>query len=137
MVLTIALLLFFQLAGTAIVTVTGLPIPGPVMGMLLFLFALMVKDNLLQQTLPVVNVLLAHFSLLFVPAGVGIMQHGARLAAEWRLHRHLNASGDGRNGDHGPHCDESDENSGVTHHVGLTSYLFTGNPPGSLEARAG
>lgn len=36
MVLTIALLLFFQLAGTAIVTVTGLPIPGPVMGMLLF-----------------------------------------------------------------------------------------------------
>ena len=81
MVLTIALLLFFQLAGTAIVTVTGLPIPGPVMGMLLFLFALMVKDNLLQQTLPVVNVLLAHFSLLFVPAGVGIMQHGARLAA--------------------------------------------------------
>ena len=81
MVLTIALLLFFQLAGTAIVTVTGLPIPGPVMGMLLFLFALMV--NLLQQTLPVVNVLLAHFSLLFVPAGVGIMQHGARLAAEW------------------------------------------------------
>ena len=76
MVLTIALLLFFQLAGTAIVTVTGLPIPGPVMGMLLFLFALMVKDNLLQQTL-------AHFSLLFVPAGVGIMQHGARLAAEW------------------------------------------------------
>lgn len=79
MVLTIALLLFFQLAGTAIVTVTGLPIPGPVMGMLLFLFALMVKDNLLQQTLPVVNVLLAHFSLLFVPAGVGIMQHGAGL----------------------------------------------------------
>ena len=125
MVLTIALLLFFQLAGTAIVTVTGLPIPGPVMGMLLFLFALMVKDNLLQQTLPVVNVLLAHFSLLFVPAGV---------AADCRLHCHLNASGDGRNGDHGPHCDESDENSGVMHHVGLTSYLFTGNPPGSLEA---
>lgn len=83
MVLTIALLLSFQIAGSAIVALCGLPIPGPVMGMIFFLFALMIKDDLLQKTLPVVNVLLAHFSLLFVPAGVGIMQHGARLAAEW------------------------------------------------------
>lgn len=83
MVLTIALLLAFQLAGSAVTALIGLPVPGPVMGMVFFLFALMVKDNLLQKTLPVVNVLLAHFALLFVPAGVGIMQHGARLAAEW------------------------------------------------------
>ena len=83
MVLTIALVLAFQLAGSAVTALFGLPVPGPVMGMVFFLFALMVKDNLLQKTLPVVNVLLAHFALLFVPAGVGIMQHGARLAAEW------------------------------------------------------
>lgn len=83
MILTIALLLSFQLAGLLIVTLFGLPVPGPVMGMVLFLFALMTVDGLLEKTLPVVNVLLAHFALLFVPAGVGIIEHVERLEAEW------------------------------------------------------
>ncbi len=82
MILTIALLLSFQLAGLLIVTLFGLPVPGPVMGMVLFLFALMTVDGLLEKTLPVVNVLLAHFALLFVPAGVGIIEHVERLEAE-------------------------------------------------------
>lgn len=83
MILTIALLLAFQLAGLLIVTLLGLPVPGPVMGMVLFLFALMTVDGLLAKTLPVVNVVLAHFALLFVPAGVGIIEHFHRLQAEW------------------------------------------------------
>ena len=66
MILTIALLLSFQLAGLLLVTLFGLPVPGPVMGMVLFLFALMTVNGLLEKTLPVVNVLLAHFALLFV-----------------------------------------------------------------------
>ena len=40
-------------------------------------------NGLLEKTLPVVNVLLAHFALLFVPAGVGIIEHVDRLQAEW------------------------------------------------------
>ena len=83
MILTIALLLSFQLAGLLIVTLFGLPVPGPVMGMVLSLFALMTVDGLLEKTLPVVHVLLAHFALLFVPAGVGIIEHVERLEAEW------------------------------------------------------
>lgn len=83
MILTIALLLILQLLGIAIVSLTGLPVPGPVVGMLLFLFLLMVWDDLLKRTLPVVNVLLAHFALLFVPAGVGIIEHIERIKAEW------------------------------------------------------
>lgn len=83
MILTIALLLSFQLAGLLLVTLFGLPVPGPVMGMVLFLFALMTVNGLLEKTLPVVNVLLAHFALLFVPAGVGIIEHVDRLQAEW------------------------------------------------------
>ena len=83
MILTIALLLSFQLAGLLLVTLFGLPVPGPVMGMVLFLFALMTVNGLLEKTLPVVNVLLAHFALLFVPAGVGIIEHFDRLQAEW------------------------------------------------------
>ena len=83
MILTIALLLSFQLAGLLLVTLFGLPVPGPVMGMVLFLFALMTVNGLLEKTLPVVNVLLAHFALLFVPAGVGIIEHVGRLQDEW------------------------------------------------------
>ena len=48
MILTIALLLSFQLAGLLIVTLFALPVPGPVMGMVLFLLALMTVDGLLQ-----------------------------------------------------------------------------------------
>lgn len=83
MILTIALLLSFQLAGLLLVTLLGLPVPGPVMGMVLFLFALMTVDGLFEKTLPVVNVLLAHFALLFVPAGVGIIEHFDRIESEW------------------------------------------------------
>lgn len=83
MVLTIALLLIFQIAGTVFVTLTGLPVPGTVFGLLFFLFALMTVRGLLEKTLPVVNVLLAHFALLFLPAGVGIIDHGATMVKEW------------------------------------------------------
>ena len=83
MILTIALLLSFQLAGLLLVTLLGLAVRGRLMGMVLFLFALMTVYGLLDKTLPVVNVLLAHFALLFVPAGVGIIEHVDRLQAEW------------------------------------------------------
>ena len=83
MILTVALLLGFQLAGVAVVTLTGLPIPGSVMGMLIYLFALITIDGLLEKTLPVVNVLLAHFALLFVPAGVGIIEHSDLILSNW------------------------------------------------------
>ena len=83
MILTIALLLAFQLAGTAVVALTGCPVPGPVLGMVFFLFALMTVDGLLEKTLPVVNVLLAHFALLFVPAGVGIINHVDKITTYW------------------------------------------------------
>ena len=86
MILTIALLLSFQLAGLLLVTLFGLPVPGPVMGMVLFLFALMTVNGLLEKTLPVVNVLLAHFALLFVPAGVGIIEHVDRLQRKKKKH---------------------------------------------------
>lgn len=52
MILTIALLLSFQLAGLLLVTLFGLPVPGPVMGMVLFLFALMTVNGLLEKRCP-------------------------------------------------------------------------------------
>jgi holin-like protein len=72
-----------QLAGELFVTATKLPFPGPVAGMgLLFLF-LVVKGGIPQDLAGTGDALLSHLSLLFVPAGVGIMAHLALLESEW------------------------------------------------------
>jgi len=78
----LALLLAFQLTGEAITFSLGLPLPGPVLGMALLLFAVALRRDLLARLKPTTGTLLTHLSLLFVPAGVGVMVHGARLAAE-------------------------------------------------------
>ena len=76
------LLLLCQLAGESIVRALDIPVPGPVLGavfMLAFLsFRRRVPDNLGKTS----HDLLANFSLLFVPAGAGIILHAARLEAE-------------------------------------------------------
>lgn len=79
----ITVLLVFQLAGEVLARGLGLPLPGPVLGMVLLLLALIVRGGpgrTLQET---ANGLLGHLSLLFVPAGTGIMLHADRLASEW------------------------------------------------------
>ncbi len=76
-------LLVFQLAGEIVARGFGLPVPGPVLGMLFLLAALVLRggpDHELQGTS---NDLLQHLSLLFVPAGTGIMVHLHRVADEW------------------------------------------------------
>ena len=64
-----------QLIGEAIVGSFGWPVPGPVLGMvLLFVFLLLrghVPDGLSEAS----NGLLKSMSLLFVPAGTGVMMH--------------------------------------------------------------
>ena len=75
--------LLFQLAGELLARGLELPVPGPVLGMVL-LFAMLVLrggvDGELQHT---AQSLLQHLSLLFVPAGAGIMLHLHRVADEW------------------------------------------------------
>jgi holin-like protein len=78
----LALLLAFQLAGEATVFALALPVPGPVLGMVLLLGAVAAVPGLPSRLKPTTGTLLTHLSLLFVPAGVGVMVHGARLAAE-------------------------------------------------------
>lgn len=83
MIGTIALLLGFQLAGEAAVRLLGLPVPGPVAGMLLLFAALAVRGRVPDEVTTVANGLLAHLALLFVPAGVGVIAHTARLEELW------------------------------------------------------
>ena len=76
-------LLVFQCAGEALVRLAGWPIPGPVAGMAL-LFAALLLRNKAPDALTVAAVGLGqHLSLLFVPAGVGVMMYVAQVTDEW------------------------------------------------------
>ena len=79
-------LLVFQSAGEALALATGAPVPGPVVGMALLLVVLRLRegrDTAADAPLGVAaDGLARHLSLLFVPAGVGVMLHAARLAEE-------------------------------------------------------
>ncbi|HEX6827563.1 MAG TPA: CidA/LrgA family protein [Burkholderiales bacterium] len=83
MVGAIALLLVYQLAGELLVLLFGLPVPGPVIGMLLLFVTLLVRGGAPRPLREAAQGLLRHLSLLFVPAGVGVMVHAGRIAAEW------------------------------------------------------
>ncbi|RJG02194.1 CidA/LrgA family protein [Noviherbaspirillum sedimenti] len=83
MINTFVILLLFQLVGEVAAHGFGLPIPGPVIGMLLLLLYLMVKQGAAEKLAPTAHGLLRHLSILFVPAGVGVMLHGQRIADEW------------------------------------------------------
>ena len=78
----LAILLVCQLIGETTSYALALPIPGPVLGMVLLLAAVALRPDLLQRLRPTTSTLLTHLSLLFVPAGVGVMVHAARLASE-------------------------------------------------------
>lgn len=81
MIAHIALLLVAQLVGEVTVRGLGLPVPGPVLGMALVLALLFARPRLADDIAPTTTGLLSHLSLLFVPAGVGIVTHLDRLAA--------------------------------------------------------
>lgn len=78
----ITIIVLFQLAGEALSMLTGIPVPGSVLGMVFLLLAFFVKDDLIDLIRPTGGVLLSNLSLLFVPAGVGIIRHVARFEAE-------------------------------------------------------
>jgi holin-like protein len=78
----LATLLVLQLLGEALVYVFKLPLPGPVVGMALLLPVLAVRPGQLAALKPTSQNLLQHLSLLFVPAGVGVMLHLRRLGDE-------------------------------------------------------
>lgn len=80
---TITTLLVFQLAGEVLTQAFGLPVPGPVLGMLLLFLALVSRLPLAARLRATAQDLLRHLSLLFVPAGVGVMLHLRRISDEW------------------------------------------------------
>ncbi len=97
MIASLSLILLCQLAGEVLVRGLALPMPGPVIGMIFLLLLLLGRDRfsrLARGPLRGAGVetasrgLLANLSLLFVPAGVGVVQkldlvaeHGAAFIA--------------------------------------------------------
>lgn len=75
-------LLSCQLLGEIIVIAAGLPLPGPVVGMALLFIGLFVRGSIPAGLDRMGDALLSHLSLLFVPAGVGVMLHAELIGAE-------------------------------------------------------
>ena len=80
---SVTVLLACQLAGEALVRTTGLPVPGPVVGMLLLFAGLAARGGVPEGLERASRGLLDNLSLLFVPAGVGVLSHLALVGAEW------------------------------------------------------
>jgi holin-like protein len=75
-------LLVCQLIGEVAVITFVLPLPGPVVGMAVLFLWLAVAGTTTGNFEVLSNQLLSHLSLLFVPAGVGVMLHAELLGEE-------------------------------------------------------
>lgn len=83
MLVSFTILLLFQCVGEGLVYLLNLPVPGPVAGMLLLFAALIVAPALQKRIEADANELLRHLSLLFVPAGVGIVAAASSSSGHW------------------------------------------------------
>lgn len=88
MIVSLTIILLCQLVGEVIARGFGWPVPGPVLGMLMLLAVLSLRDRIgtrvpgLGRAIDSTGKgLLAHLSLLFIPASVGVVQRLDVLAA--------------------------------------------------------
>lgn len=79
---SITLLLVYQTIGEIVAHALGLPVPGPVIGMLMLFATLVARGQAPPELRETANGLLSHLSLLFVPAGAGVMIHVERIRGE-------------------------------------------------------
>ncbi len=82
MLQSLTLLLVYQTVGEAASRSLDLPIPGPVIGMMMLFATLVMRGGAPANLRETANGLLTHLSLLFVPAGVGVMIHFERIRGE-------------------------------------------------------
>lgn len=78
----LATLLVFQCLGEGVSYLFKLPVPGPVIGMLLLFGFLMLRPQAADAIEPTALELLRHLSLLFIPAGVGIMVSAGKVRGD-------------------------------------------------------
>ena len=83
MLFHLTLIFSCQLLGELIVGATGLPMPGPVIGMILLFAGLLVHGAVPDRLAATADALVSNLSLLFIPAGVGVMLHAGLIGRDW------------------------------------------------------
>ncbi|HTW53134.1 MAG TPA: CidA/LrgA family protein [Stellaceae bacterium] len=83
MLRTYLVLLICQAAGDIIHQLAGLPLSGPLIGMVLLLVVLTIRGGASEEFRRSGQATLGYLSLFFVPPGVGIMEHLALIRAQW------------------------------------------------------
>jgi holin-like protein len=79
----VTLLLVCQLTGETLTRLLDLELPGPVIGMVILFVGLIVRGGVPEGLRETASGFLNNLSLLFVPAGVGVVTHLSLVADEW------------------------------------------------------
>lgn len=82
LIIGMSILLGCQFFGEVISRTLSLPVPGPVLGMLILLIGLMIRGSVPDSLRTMGEGLLKYLTLLFVPAGVGLIQHFGLISRE-------------------------------------------------------
>lgn len=83
MLFYLTLIFACQLAGEFLVSITALPIPGPVCGMAILFFGLALRGAIPEELGRVSQALVDNLSLMFIPAGAGVLLHARLLERDW------------------------------------------------------
>jgi holin-like protein len=78
----LTILIFLQFVGEILAGITRAPIPGPVIGLGLLAAYALWRGAVPRPVEIAGDAILKHLSLLFVPAGVGLIAFGDRLITE-------------------------------------------------------
>ena len=76
-------ILLFSIIGETLSTVLKLPVPGSIIGMVLLFFALKFRLIRLRQIYDAGQFMIENMTILFLPAGVGIMSHWDAISKYW------------------------------------------------------
>ncbi len=82
MLSTLALLFLFQFLGELLQRASGMPIPGPVLGMVGLLLFLIVRGRVEESWAIHSGHILRHLGLFYIPAGAGLMLYADVLAQQ-------------------------------------------------------
>lgn len=80
-----AIILFFSVLGEGLRVVLDLPVPGSILGILLLFLAFEFKVINAEKIAPTCNFLLNNLTILFVPAGVGLMKYYDAIKFTWPI----------------------------------------------------
>ena len=79
----IFVLIVLQLIGESIVQVSGLPVPGAIIGLILLYAILVFRGQVSDEMSRTSGFLLQNLGVLFVPAGVGVIAYLPMIATQW------------------------------------------------------